>query len=360
MEDPNALNNSNGVAGPAWNTTLDANGNVYESLQASQTLGKSEAEIQKDHQEVKDSISTLHADNPIPHLRTFQSDIADAMKQQDGSMIKVAVKQNNGRISTKTEDIADPKRSIYVLLLSGLLIVGGLAAIGGLILVLVRPKVVPIPQLKPEEIIPIELTKTVAIEPNQSSLEVLAAQLSLPPEPQDALMRILLTEQKADPKDPKTVTTSFLDAQAFATRMKSSMPEWLLRSLKPEYVAGIHFNGIWHPFIIFKTSSYENAFSGMLKWEDSMSKDLATLIQIPESVKEVTASSSVSTASVAARPFGFKDIVIKNKDVRAWLNADGVPILMYSFPDKDTIIITGDESTLQEIFTKLTTTKFIR
>jgi len=56
----------------------------------------------------------------------------------------------------------------------------------------------------------------------------------------------------------------------------------------------------------------------------------------------------------------FVDVVIKNKDVRMLTDEYEHPILLYTFADKDTIILTTNEFTLKEILDRMTNRRFVR
>ena len=116
----------------------------------------------------------------------------------------------------------------------------------------------------------------------------------------------------------------------------------LLRSLGPKFMLGVHvFNGN-SSFLILKTDFYENAFLGLLKWENEMPEDLLP----PLGVK-------LTNENRYLLDVGFRDITIKNIDSRAILDQSGKAILIYSIPNKDTIVITTGEDTLSEVVNRL-------
>ena len=53
----------------------------------------------------------------------------------------------------------------------------------------------------------------------------------------------------------------------------------------------------------------------------------------------------------------FEDVIIKNKDARVLNDADGRPLIIYAFLDRETFVITDNEYTLEEVSKRLTALK---
>lgn len=102
-------------------------------------------------------------------------------------------------------------------------------------------------------------------------------------------------------------------------------------------MVGVHSFNRNQPFIIVTTSFYDLSFQAMLSWEDTMA----------ESLKDFFKPAGVTTPPP---PLSFSDTIFKNIDVRQ--SGDAWPIL-YTFPTKDTLIITTNTNTLSEILTRL-------
>ena len=126
------------------------------------------------------------------------------------------------------------------------------------------------------------------------------------------------------------------------TKFGSRASGSLTRALEPVFMLGLLGES---RFIIFKLSSFENAFAGMLAWEATLKEDLNGLF-----LKPVTASST---------PQSFQDIIYRNKDVRALVDG-GEAYLLYSFFDSKTLIITDDLETLEQLSDRLTREKLTR
>jgi hypothetical protein len=153
-------------------------------------------------------------------------------------------------------------------------------------------------------------------------------------------------------------------AQNFFNFLKISLPGALERNLKDEYMVGIiSQKEESYPFIVITVSDFGNAFSAMLDWETNMEKDLAFLNaeKTPAAVSPVattaTTTATTTTANIPAPvatpikqgPFAWKDLIIKNKDARGLTNQKGQAEIVYTFLDKNTILITNDTAAIAEI-----------
>lgn len=164
------------------------------------------------------------------------------------------------------------------------------------------------------------------------------------------------------------IAESFIDENGLERKKLVSSSDFLnlinaqistsfLRSLSPAFMVGAHVFDGNQPFLIFKTNFYENAFAGMLGWERNIIDDLFPLFKTP--TEETTSSRTVTNTS-AFEPTIFSDLVIKNKDARVLKSADGKIILLYSFIDKNTIVITTNENTFSEIITRFASSRTLR
>lgn len=146
--------------------------------------------------------------------------------------------------------------------------------------------------------------------------------------------------------EPETITT-----QEWFKKAETGAPPALIRALHPAFMLGIHAFEKNQPFLVFKTSFYENAFAGMLEWETSMSRDLAPLFG--NALTVAATSSGVSDSP-------FKDRLIQNKDTRVLVDLNGEIRLIYSFIDRQTLVITTNRDTLLELVSRLSSTKVSR
>ncbi|MBU3968960.1 hypothetical protein KJ991_01970, partial [Patescibacteria group bacterium] len=175
-----------------------------------------------------------------------------------------------------------------------------------------------------------------------------------------SITNILITTETAG-------VTRILSVDEFLNLLEIKLPDFLFRYLGDEFMLGIHSVRNIEPFLILETSSFENAFAGMLEWEKNMENDLGPIF-IENSSKNKTEDESgnemaLDNSTTTSESFvnikkTFEDMVIRNKDIRVLKDINGNSKLMYFFPDRKTIVITTNQYTLVEVLDRLVRVKF--
>ncbi len=153
---------------------------------------------------------------------------------------------------------------------------------------------------------------------------------------------------------PLTTTSNLfnkLGTQAPSSLIRAFDPLFMLGSLGlPDQAMDTNSR-----FVVIKLSSFQNAYAGMLAWEQSIVTDITSALLSTVSLTQFMTAESV-----------FKDIVYKNKDVRALGVTIGgeatttAPVLLYSFFDNQFLIITDRYETLDTLIERLTRDKLTR
>lgn len=138
-----------------------------------------------------------------------------------------------------------------------------------------------------------------------------------------------------------------ITTESFFDTLEVGPPPSLLRALDTDFMFGYHSSLGNNPFLLFKVKSYESVFAGMLVWEKNILNELSTIF------KKESSQINVSDKS-------FRDIIIDNKDVRAVLDDKGKIYFAYSFPDKENLLITNNETTLSELYRRINTANLER
>ncbi len=158
--------------------------------------------------------------------------------------------------------------------------------------------------------------------------------------------------------------------RSFLTHIDAQVPSTLSRSLADQMMLGLHQSKGNQPYLIFTVNHYENAFSGMMEWESTMSTDLTPLFestlqnslppQVPPSAPPISATSSTTTPPTPPeRTFGtFGDRTIANVPVRVLTNSSDEVVLLWSMPDNATIVITTSPDTLENIRSRMTAREY--
>lgn len=277
-------------------------------------------------------------------IRTYESDVADIFAHKKSSVISMAVAENEKKIAE--ENVVEnekPKYSpkIIMVLLSILLI--GTGIIGLYFLYLNSPLVsvkIQKPVIKISSIIPPDSQKIISI--GNAEKKQLAQLLN------NAFISQDLENDKIIEFIPAITigsTTLRLTGSQFIDKMAFDISDVFKRSLTDKWMIGIY--GVEDqklPFIIFSTDFFQNAFAGMLKWESGMPDDLDYILNY----KEKTLRGK------------FNDRVVRNRDVREFINDEGKLLFLYAFIDKDTIIIATSENTLAGLIDRIEKQTFVR
>lgn len=154
-----------------------------------------------------------------------------------------------------------------------------------------------------------------------------------------------------------------MSARGFLQLLTPNVPAPLLRTFLPTFLLGVHSHDRNHPFLLLKVDSYEQGFSGMLAWEGTMHGDLAPLFtytpapKLQAPVEVATASTSNSTPTlppaVLPPPPSFMDKIIENHDTRVLQTTEGQVYFLWTFIDKNTILITTSDATLKEVIVRI-------
>lgn len=293
----------------------------------------------------------------IKRLRTYKGDVANLVKKRKTSLVGIALAEQKRRIGEAPEEESSKKISIKnIAFITGatILVVAGIAAIVFLYISNRDDDTVPrIASVEPliffEEQDSINIT---GLSRNQI-LNILTIEKEKTELTLGSIKHIYFTKDGVIQENGER-KEEFVSASNFLNAIEARLPSSFLRTLKQNFMFGIHVFDGNQPFLILKTGFFENAFAGMLEWENYMNEDLAPLFG-PKIV-----SSGIRLIEEES-PITFKDIVIKNKDVRTIIDeSTGKIILMYSFIDKETIAITTNEHTFREIFSRMTTSRVFK
>ncbi|MFA6397788.1 MAG: hypothetical protein WDK96_03010 [Candidatus Paceibacterota bacterium] len=267
-------------------------------------------------------------------VKTFASDLANVVKEQKGAVFKEAVIEEKG----KEGDIVEKKKNMTYLISSAILFVVGIALIIYFGFIQKQDNTVDIPtsqtqnqlifadsnkEIDTTTLLPEKVFTLIKNEIKNSVLKV------------DDVENITLTEVKGGVK--QTLTTAL-----FLNLVKGTNPNNLSQYLNPKFMIGIHKLDDNQLFIIFKTNAYKEALSEMQNWENDMFDDLFNLFSV-----------DISGENVKLFNKKFGDDIIKNKTARSLRDGNGSLVLMYMFPDENTIVITKSENALNEVLNRL-------
>ena len=281
-------------------------------------------------------------ETPLKQIRTFQGDVAEALQKQRESLVSIQraeqlKKGSGGSIATSPEIIEKRKQFFYLLLGSFFFLALGVVGSWYAYNEFVRKTATPTIAVPANRFIsantetPLDLT-----DPSRETL-ISALSGATSGVARGELRHVIL--KKVVGNENQLISTS-----EFLKILESQAPGNLIRAFDPLFMFGTFGESA---FLIIKLASFENAFAGMLMWEKSLSQDIGPLFATAEFLR------SVPPETV------FTDITDRNKDIRI-LALGGQPILLYSFLDNNTLIITDSMETLRTIIDRLTQEKLSR
>lgn len=258
--------------------------------------------------------------------------MARALSSQQESLVSIA-RQEKLRQSTCYRAPEEARRSSGargLVFFLGTLLFLALAGVGGWYTYheFVRKTAVPVVEVPQSRLISPESTREISLaDASRESVFTAVAQAASGARPTE-LRHILVRDAAGNEASIETFLTA-LGAQAPGSLVRAFVPVFMLGSLGEER------------FLIVKLSSFQNAFAGMLGWEKSMASDLSGLFSRKAALQEL------GGAAV------FTDVAYRNKDLRVISGAEGA-LLVYSFFNNETLIITESPETLQALVERLT------
>lgn len=274
-------------------------------------------------------------------VRTYLSDMADTVRENDISVIKVALAEQNkhAREDLIREVEGTPaKKTAWI--------------IGGVILVSISifginyfvqknaENNLPVVVVKEQAVISYNETSSLDINSTDylvNKLKNHIKQLSAS-NVTNGINSISINQMMNGVKGKLLLMDIF-------SRLNLTAPSSLVRSLSDLYMVGTYTkNGTSDPnlFLIFKTNEYDYTYAGMLVWENTLSDDMFYLFNL-----------KTKETKIQLEQRKWKDIIISNRDARVLYNEDNNPILYYMFADKDSLAITNSEDTMKEIIARL-------
>lgn len=133
-----------------------------------------------------------------------------------------------------------------------------------------------------------------------------------------------------------------VSTREFFETLETQAPGHLIRAFNPLFMLGILEAEQPSVFVLIRLSSFENAYAGMLSWEKNLIQDIGPLFSTRIALNNVPQGQE------------FQDVITRNKNARALYGPEGTGVLLiYSFFDNDTLIITDSEKALETLLGRL-------
>ncbi len=268
---------------------------------------------------------------PIKSLRTYQGDVEEAIGKNKESSTTIFVaeqKRKEFHPEKATEIKYSPVRNRLFIYLGGVFFVLGLVAVASVYYIRSSEKTVIEQQTKTL----LSFSKEKDINIASSTRETLLSTIKQEKDGFKLPVNSVLYINTLSGKVPTPIVH-------LLSLIGPSQPSSLTRSFADSYMIGVYSYDTNEVFLILKVKDFASSYSGMLKWEKDMPKDLAKIFSI---------SPDITNSEIP-----FVDEAIKNKDLRVLRDFGGKTQLLYSFIDKETLLITKNEAILNAIIGRL-------
>lgn len=124
-------------------------------------------------------------------------------------------------------------------------------------------------------------------------------------------------------------------SKEFFSTLKMGLPRAFLSTLDDALMMGVVVAKKPEPFLIIRSYNFDELFAGLLAWEDTMRTDLTPLFGV-----------------LPGEATTFTDAVASNKSTRILKDGAGNEVLVYSFINQNTVIITTNGEALAALVSK--------
>jgi hypothetical protein len=277
-------------------------------------------------------------------IRTYRSDVAGEITEKGISQTDIALAEEKrarelGRPLSEARLPVEKSRTwlfaslgvVFVALIGGFI---GYSYLGTTKNITVQTPTGPEALIFAEKKQKVDLS---AVTSRLDAIGTLRTIISKARDPQNTLEYLYFTTKNG-------TTDAIIPAETFLSTLAPTAPNALVRSLTPDFMYGLYTSGeTKNAFLLLKPASYETAYSGMLAWEGKIDADLLPLFGILDLVDKKNES--------------WKDDTLQNIDIRREVDQNGNTVILYSFLDKNTILITPSDTVFYEVLGRLHTPK---
>lgn len=301
------------------------------------------------------SLAQSQEESQTPHLasiRTFRSDVEETIVNKKTSVVDMLAAEQKHKESTDVEVRAAKESSwsfgSIILFVTAIILV--FAAIGlGAYLLLTQQSTIRsmsdgfIATEKTEQFDSTGKNREELMRDLVRARDLLSIRLGF-------IAEIIITK-RTNPSLGNESPVTRVTGKEFFEQLQMGAPPVLTRSLTDNMLFGVHAFNTNQPFVILHTTYRQNAYRGMIEWEERMFSDLAPLFDTSTTYDRTATNERDGTSQkIEGAVVGtFEDMTIANTRSRVYRGPTGAIKLVWCIPDTSTIIITTNENTLKEI-----------
>lgn len=271
-------------------------------------------------------------------FRTYASDIAETMRREKGSIIKIALAEQNRRDEYQKKKNPTSTKNLIVMLLGMALIIGGIMIF--VYAVLLRSKPVSVTNVNPT-------LPTLIFSENQVQIDVTNLN-------RNELLTDIDNQVASKTLGDKTINNLYLSykngtsqnpysSTAFFQKLGIEIPDELFQNLFPGFMLGIYNQKDNNKlFLILKTKDFNETFLALRDFEPNMLSAFLRLFKI-----------DTSKYGKAIFSKDFETGTLFNKEARLLKDPAGQTILSYIFLDPNTVMITTSTDAVEEVIKRL-------
>lgn len=307
-------------------------------------------ELDKERDVLKQELEKTTASGPAPEesssptkkvgigIRTYAADIAGIMKKEKGSVIKIALAEQERRQTYKENRDPTNIKNMIVMILGFLFIAAGIFVFVYTIIQRSAPvPVVVAPVAVPSLFYTENQTQTDITTITRGNLfSAIHKALEAGFAENDTMTTIALIAGSGAGKSP-------ISAQAFFSKLGIKVPERAQNTLTGQFMLGVYKQeNKGNLFLVLKTKDFNESFSAMKEWEVSMVNDMVRLFKIDP---------LLFSGDIFLKEF--ESGVAFNKEARTVFDENGQLVLSYVYLDRTTIAITNYMPAVEEIIKRI-------
>ena len=272
-------------------------------------------------------------------LRTLSTDMAEAVREGQGSIIKIAIAEEERLAAEKENASPRSKKNVFYIAAGATLMTVALVGAGVALWYKVKSDrtVAVVTTPVAASIVESEATDSISIT-GKTSNEIANNFQQIVADPANSagtIKNVLVTEGSGTGE-------ARVPANQFLSALGAHVTTDFSKALSQDYMLGMYTYDKTNPFLMLTGVAHDSLLTGMTAWEPYMLQNLAPLLGI-----DMTGAAQ----NYVNAPFA--DTLIENHATRAIVDSTGKPIIFYSFLDPDDIFIGTDPGTLAEAVLRL-------